>query len=227
MRYAIYFIPAADTPLWQFGCSAIGYDAVRGDAVALPGHPAYAHPDARSWLSEPARYGFHATLKAPFTLAEGCEEDDLRDAAAVFAAEQKAFTLPDLMVKSIGRFLALVPADPPPELNVLAGDCVRAFERLRAPLSDADIRRRLESPLTARQIGYLNRWGYPYVFEDFRFHMTLSGAVDDAVPERLEEALKALYAPIAAPMLVDAITICRQDTRSTPFRVLERLRFGG
>ncbi len=150
MRYAIYFIPSVDTALWQFGCSAIGYDAVRGETTPLPRHPAYEHPEARSWLSEPARYGFHATLKAPFMLAEGCEEDDLRDAAEAFACQRTPFTLPPLIVKNLGRFLALVSSHPSAPLNDLAGDCVKIFEAFRAPLSEADVRRRLEAPLTPR-----------------------------------------------------------------------------
>lgn len=227
MRYAIYFSPAFDTALWQFGCSAIGYDSWRGEMVPLLNHPVYEDPAARSWLSGPARYGFHATLKAPFELAEGFDERDLRDVAAGFAERRTTFVLPELVIRPMGRLLALVPAEPSPQINDLAADCTRAFERFRAPLTPADFRRRLASPLSPRQLANLDKWGYPYVFDDFRFHMTLCGAVEDPVRRRLQEALHALYKEVAAPVSIDAITICRQDIRDDRFRVLQRFHFGG
>jgi putative phosphonate metabolism protein len=226
-RYAIYFAPGFDTALWQFGCSAIGYDASSGNSIPLPRHPAYDHPDARTWVSEPARYGFHATLKAPFELADGLAEQDLFDAAASFARQRTAFLIPALTVRLIGQFLALAPSEPSARLSELAGDCVTAFEPFRAPLSANDLRRRLKAPLTPRQITHVDRWGYPYVFDDFRFHMTLTGALDDVVSPQLKNALDALYRPLAGPVPIDGLAIFRQNDRAGNFRVLERFRFAG
>ena len=227
MRYAIYFVRGFDTALWRFGCSAIGYDASSGDHVPLPRHPAYDYPDAHTWVSEPARYGFHATLKAPFELADGSAEHDLCEAAASFARQRTAFLVPALTVRLIGQFLALVPSEPSSRLNELADNCVTVFEPFRAPLSANDLRRRLKAPLTPRQIKHLDRWGYPYVFDDFRFHMTLTGALDDAVSRQLKDVLDALYRSLAGPVPIDGIAIFRQDDRAGKFRVLERFQFSG
>jgi hypothetical protein len=112
-------------------------------------------------------------------------------------------------------------------LSELAGDCVTAFEPFRAPLSANDLRRRLKAPLTPRQITHLDRWGYPYVFDDFRFHMTLTGALDDVVSPQLKNALDALYRPLAGPVPIDGLAIFRQNDRAGNFRVLERFRFAG
>src|SRR6266436_2078374 len=73
-RYAIYFVPAPDTALYRFGAGALGYDCFTGaDMATLDTLPV----DAGAWREltrEPRRYGFHATLKAPFRLAEGRTE---------------------------------------------------------------------------------------------------------------------------------------------------------
>lgn len=225
MRYAIYFLPASDTALWRFGSSVVGYDACTGQDVAPPNHPYLTTTDRSSWTREPARYGFHATLKAPFVLAAGKDEPALLAAADAFAREYCAFDLAELAVRAIGSFIALVPTEPSAAVQRLAGDCTRAFDAFRAPLSEADRRRRLESPLTERQIENLDRWGYPYVLDDFRFHMTLTGPLDAPARDRLLPALSDLYATIAAPVTIDAITVCRQETRESRFVALQRFPF--
>ncbi len=221
IRYAIYFCPASASRLWQLGSAAIGYDAATGEDVPFPTYPLYNDPQASSWTQEPRRYGFHATLKAPFELAQGQSEAGLLEAARAFAS-RKAFEMPELLVRGLGHFIALVPANRSEALETIVADCVSAFEPFRAPLSDADMARRLKSPLTPRQIGYLKQYGYPYVFEDFRFHMTLSGAINEPVRRRMLSALGEIFAGIEQPVLFDGIALCRQENREGRFRVLER-----
>ncbi len=221
-RYAIYFVPAADSALWDFGRTCIGYDSYTGADVAFHGHAFYQHENIRAWTADPRRYGFHATLKSPFALAPGTTVGELDEAAEKFASGQGAVVVEALKVAAIGGFLALVPAGPSRDLDALAADCVRAFERFRAPLSDTDRARRLQSALTAKQIELLDRWGYPYVFEEFRFHMTLTGRLSDDIRAAGLAALRDLYAPLAAPLQCDAIAVCEQVDRNARFRVRRR-----
>ncbi|NJO54321.1 MAG: hypothetical protein HC829_05245, partial [Bacteroidales bacterium] len=76
-RYALYFAPLDDRPLWKFGSATIGWDAqLAAERPALP--PAQALvPGWAEATAEPRRYGFHATLKAPFALAEGTSAEAL------------------------------------------------------------------------------------------------------------------------------------------------------
>lgn len=224
MRYAIYFMPPPQSPLWTFGSSAIGYDAVSCKTCALPEHPVYADSRARNWVSEPARYGFHATLKAPFELRVGTSEQDLLAAARAFAANHETVILDRLVLSTVSdRFIALVEDQPNPTLAALADDCVRDFEPFRAPLSAADIARRLERPMSERRRANLDRWGYHLVFEDFRFHMTLTGSLDAATLAHLKSVLTSLYAEVdPRPFAVDAIAVFRQPSRDGPFHMLER-----
>lgn len=224
-RYALYAAPAPETPLWRFGSAVIGYDAAA--AVDRP-FPAGAPCDAPDWpamTEDPRRYGFHGTLKAPFALADGAGEADLIEAAMLFAERRQAFTVPQLKVALLGAFVALVPGSDCDPLDALAADCVRAFDAFRAPLTEADRARRMRSLLSDRQIAQLDAWGYPYVFADFRFHMTLTGRLENTRREPVAAALAEHYRAIAAPLAVDALCLFRQSDRAARFSILARFPF--
>jgi putative phosphonate metabolism protein len=226
-RYAIYFVPPGQSPLYRFGAAVLGRDGYSGEAVAFP--PGF---DAAAWRElsrEPRRYGFHATLKAPFRLAAGQDEAGLAAAVADFARQRRAFGAGPLVVRELGTFLALAPETPCAPLDRLAADCVRAFEPFRAPLDDADRARRLALPLTPRQIEYLEAWGYPYVFEEFRFHMTLTGAQPGSVRKKALTTLRAHFALAVGgrDLVVGQIVVARQDTRGDAFKVITVAPFAG
>lgn len=213
--------------MWRLGSSLLGYDAATGASVPFPAAPPCTDPDWRALTEEPRRYGFHATLKPPFALADGTDEAALMTAARTFARDRPAITVGELEVATIGAFTGLVPATSSPAVEVLAADSVRVFDPFRRPLSAADRARRLASPLTARQRDHLDRWGHPYVFEDFRFHMTLTGPLPEPRRQPIRAALALRFAPLRAGVPVDAVTLFRQERRDLPFRVLERCPFGG
>lgn len=225
-RYAIYFVPQADSALWCFGCGAIGYDSHARRAVPFHDHAFFAQGEIQDWTADPRRYGFHATLKPPFALADGTTLDELERTAAAFTRSRQAFDIRQLKVAAIGNFLALVPTESNEDLNQLAAECVRAFEPFRAPLSAADRERRLKSPLSPKQITNLDQWGYPYVFDEFRFHMTLTGRLPEEAKTQALPALQELYSPIDGPVRFDGIAICEQPDRNSQFFVRQRLRFG-
>jgi putative phosphonate metabolism protein len=226
-RYAVYYAPAADSPLWRFGCTTLGYDAFTGEDVAFAVPPGC---DAGGWprlTAEPRRYGFHATLKAPFELAHGRSEGQLRAFTHQIAAGLSAVPLAGLAVTALGRFVALTPPQPSMALQKFAFDIVQAFEPFRAPLSAADLERRLASPLTPAHRAYLEAYGYPYVGDAFRFHMTLTGSLpQDDVPG-IATALSGAYAAIpVAPVAINRLALFRQDSRESRFRLLDSFTLG-
>lgn len=225
-RYAIYYAPAADSALYRFGAAALGYDAYRGNDVSyLDG------VDAAVWpvlTREPRIYGFHATMKPPMRLKDGVAERDLVAAFGAFVKEQAPVDAGTLVVRELGSFIALVPDQPCATLNRLADACVEAFDGLRAQMTEQELTKRLAPGLSDRHIEHLYRWGYPYVFEDFRFHMTLTGAL--AVQKRTG-AFKFLcnkfeQIPEAATLTVDRLVISRQAAPSAPFVVLHEAALG-
>jgi putative phosphonate metabolism protein len=227
MRYAVYFAPAAGSALHRFGAAVIGYDADTGRDLAQLAPAGVA--DWPAATAEPRRYGFHATLKAPFRLAAGLDAPDLVAAVAAFAAERAPVRLAGLAVAAIGPFCALTPLGDVTALQRLASDVVLAFEPFRAALTEADRARRLQSPLTPRQIGYLDTFGYPYVHEDFRFHMTLTGPLHVDLRDRVRDGLATLHAEAvpAGPVVVDQLAVFRQATPAERFRIVFRAALGG
>lgn len=220
MRYAIYFAPLADDPLWQVGNLWLGRDPELGTVFAQNSEDALA-------TEEPRRYGFHATLKPPFALASGRDPAELEAALANFAGERAPFEASGLKVSRLGRFVALAPQGLAPELHMLADACVRTFEPFRAPLSDAEMARRRPAELSSRQVEYLLRWGYPYVLEEFRFHMTLTGPLDPVSVQSYERRLEALFAPILSPRIViREIALFVEPAAGEAFRLTRRFALG-
>jgi Protein of unknown function (DUF1045) len=172
--------------------------------------------------TEPRKYGFHATLKAPFRLRSEVSERNLIAELVRLAASHAR---PDRFVATItllDGFAALVPSASAPALDLLAGNCVRDFDKFRDQMTAAERNRRLAHPLTSRQIDHLDRWGYPYVFEDFRFHMTLTGRLPVDRASQAVAFLRGLHKrrSVPAEIVVDTIALLRQDGPDVPFRVI-------
>lgn len=224
-RYAIYYAPPAASTLWRRASDWLGRDAVTGEARAQPALPGLEGVDVAALTADPRGYGFHATLKAPFELAPGCDEAELFAAAAAFARRLVPFEA-RIAPAALGRFLAFRLQDGEREMAALHDACVRAFEPFRAPLAEADLRRRRKAPLTPEQDARLLQWGYPYVFEDFRFHMTLTGAIaDEALRGRVLDVLQAHFAADSGPHRFGGVAVFRQPDRDAPFEVAQRFEF--
>ncbi len=221
-RYGIFFTPTGQ--LADFGASWLGWDS----ATATPrAHPAVSGIDVAAVTAMPRKYGFHGTLKAPFRMVAGGSLGKLQQSAADFAARRAAVRVGPLALRQDGGFVALRPITVSPALRSLAGDIVTAFDGFRAPFSDAEIARRRTAPLTSRQDQRMLDWGYPYVFDDFQFHLTLSGALPPPHGAALIAALTPLLIPHHSEnLVVDAITLMGQD-RSGMFRQIHRYALTG
>jgi len=203
----------------------LGRDAFSGDDLRRPAFPGLQDLDLDVLTDDPRGYGFHATLKAPFELAPGVDDAELLDFADGFASRQAPFEA-TLAPARLKRFVALQLVAPAPQMQALHAACVREFDPLRAPLSDFDLTRRRKARLTPEQDERLLAWGYPYVFEDFRFHMTLTGSCpDDETADRLLATLETHFADLIGPHRFDSVAVFKQDDRSAPFRVLARFAF--
>ncbi|MFT6676174.1 MAG: hypothetical protein ACJAVM_002376 [Sulfitobacter sp.] len=207
-RYAVFYTASAGA-FADFGAAWLGWDSATAQRVD---HPEGTGLDLGKLTRTPRKYGFHATLKAPFHLADGQSEPALKEAVTALAKRQKPVALGKLALDHGHGFLALRPTFDPAPLRDLVGDIVRDLDRFRAPLGAADIARRRKARLTPRQDQQMLDWGYPYIFEDFNFHMTLSGFLPAAQAAPVLPVLEQALAPVlpAAPVL-DAITLMGQD----------------
>ncbi|WP_020177503.1 DUF1045 domain-containing protein [Methylopila sp. M107] len=227
-RYAIYYAPPPESPLWTFGSAVLGYDAATAEPRPPLAPEGISTADWTAITAQPRRYGFHGTLKAPFRLAEGASEDDLVRAGHVFARKLRGFELPPLEIGPVATFAALKPLGRSEPLEAMAAKCVEAFEPFRAAPTPTEVARRLEAPLTERQMTYLERWGYPYVFEDFRFHMTLTGSLPEDRLATVVSGLAELYERHvgAAATHVGAVTLYVEEDPLLGFHIVDRFVFG-
>lgn len=226
-RHAIYFAPARATPLWELGVRWLGRDPETGELTAPLPVPGIAAGRLAALTAAPRRYGWHATLKAPFPLREGVGEYDLAVAVRAFAARLEPVSLPPLEVRELDGFLALVPLVPSERLDWLAALCVEVLDPWRAPLSLAERARRDGGRLDARGRELLDRWGYPAVFERFRFHLTLTGPVQPGEGRRLAAWLSEYFEPaLAFPGRVDGLAIFHEPAPGEALRLVRRVPLG-
>ena len=192
-RYAIYYAPPAEAAWSKWATDWLGWDMEAGCATVLPDAGAL---DVAAITATPRKYGLHATMTPPMRLATGTDEDALRAACAALAATRAPVRLEGLQVERLGRFLALRPLGDVSALNALAAACVTELDTFRAPASNAEIEKRRAAGLSAEQDTNLIQWGYPYVLDQFRFHITLTGKLPKGDLPAVEDYLATELAPL-------------------------------
>ncbi len=227
-RFAVYYAPPSATPLARFGASWLGRDPETGGDEELLPVEGISRKLHRHIVGVPRGYGFHATLKPPFALAPGTTGQSLDEATGELAATIAAFDAPPLELTSLDGFLALLLTLPSAAMDDLAVQCVTELDRFRAPISERDRRRRAAHGLSERQEELLRRWGYPWVMEQFRFHMTLTGRLDDRRRNGIAARLEACLAPLVTRWWhVNSICLFHQAAHDHPFNVIRRFPLTG
>jgi putative phosphonate metabolism protein len=219
-RFAIYYLPP-EGALADFGAGWLGWDCVAG-RDSIPPHV----PGLDDVTMTPRKYGFHGTLKPPFRLAEGTDAGGLRQAVAQMAQVCPAAQSDALTLTALGRFLALTPVGDTSGIARVAATCVEALDAFRAPPGEAELERRRKARLSDRQEALLQRWGYPYVMEEFRFHMTLTGRLSVEEIDHWSDIARAHLPPLPSPFVMDEVALVgeRQDGR---FELIQRYALAG
>ncbi|HEV2566116.1 MAG TPA: DUF1045 domain-containing protein [Microvirga sp.] len=224
MRCAIHYVPPPDDPLTVKAAAWLGRDSYSGmpRSTTVEGLTASDH----SFLTAlPRRAGFHATLKPPFALEEGHTLRELERRIGAYSAELAPVAL-ELRIALLDTFFALVPTTPQPELDRLAANVVAEFDRFRRPMSPDDLERRSAARLSQAQLSNLAKWGSPYVFGQFTFHMTLTGPVDRDEREHVALVLARCFGAAPIRVLVDRLVLAVQEQEHEPFGVHSAHPFG-
>ena len=227
-RYAIYFAPDDESELGIFGATVLRRRALDASDWLNP-DLAIEFPPSSIWsdrIERPAHYGFHATIKAPFELAEDQSADHLIADVAEFCKVRQSISLHGLAPIRTSRYDALAFEQQPEALSQLATDCVISFEKYRAPLTEADIKRRDPDSLTDSEKKNMQRFGYPYILDDFNFHMTLSGRNDHNDSAYLDWLNRLYQSMVVNTPVLDRLCIFYQPDRDTPFVRIEENIFG-
>ena len=219
MRVAIYHTPPYEHPLTRAAADWLG-------RCAFTGAPKVASV-APDLTASARRYGFHATIRAPFRSIEGCDLGELEDRLAQFCGTAEPIAFERLALAELGSFLALVAEPQPDALARLQRHVLELAEPFRAPLSEAEIGRRNPQQLTERQRRYLERWGYPYVLEDFRFHMTLTESLEAIVRRDVADKARAHFAEfVDRPYRLDALALFVEPAPGVDFTIRSIHPFG-
>lgn len=174
-RYALYLAPPAPWrdvgSRWLGRCADTGRDLPRADGSDHRLH---------AWTEAPRFYGLHATLKAPLRLASGTSPSSLDQAVRKLALACSPFDV-RLERRCLRGFLAWCLAEGEPgnqQMQELSEAAVASLDGYRAPASEAERARRNAHPMAPEEQAMLAKWGYPYAFDTFTFHITLTGKLD-------------------------------------------------
>jgi hypothetical protein len=219
-RFAIYYLPP-EGALAEFGATWLGWDCVAGrDSISTD------VPGLHDVTLTPRKYGFHGTLKPPFRLAADTDLDRLQNAVTQMAEACAPAQSDGLALTALGRFLALIPMGNSAGIVRVAATCVEALDAFRAPPGKVELDRRRKGRLSDRHDALLQRWGYPYVMEEFRFHLTLTGRLPVDEIDHWIDITQAHLPPLPTPFVMDEVALVgeRKDGR---FELIQRYTLAG
>lgn len=224
-RYAVYFAPrngafATHAARW------LGWDVAIGEAVDQPRVPGLL-ADLHQITFEPRKYGFHGTIRAPFRLATAVDFQRVDETLGQLSAGLAPVECLGLRLEDLDGFLALTPEGCEAGLLELGAKVVEATEPMRAPLTPAERAKRRPERLTPRQCALLDRWGYPGVMEEFRFHLTLTGRLDSDLRENVAKVAQDYFGPVLPrPFAIEDLCLFGEDDAGR-FHLLKRYALMG
>jgi putative phosphonate metabolism protein len=227
-RHAIYYAPAHSSPWWTFGASWLGRDESHDGTPPEFAAPMLPAAERHHITTQARRYGFHATLKAPFRLRAGVTPAELLARTRSLAQRLRPVTLSPLQVRRLGPYVVLVTPDHHTAASDLASACVIELDDLRQPLTPDEIARRQPATLDARELELLHRYGYPHVLERYRCHFTLTDPVNEAQAAQVTEAVSSQVDRLNAqtPLTLDRLCIFEEPAPGQPFHRLHDLVLG-
>lgn len=224
-RYAVYYAPDRG-PFARFAAEWLGWCPLSGIDKPHPEVPGLPRP-VEEITRTPRKYGFHGTIKPPFRLADGSTPAALGEDVAALARRLSPVKMDGLALHQLGGFVALLPEGDVSDLAELAGDVVEALDHHRAPAPATETARRRQAGLTPRQEELLLQWGYPYVMDEFRFHLTLTGKLSSEDAARTMAALDPVLTPLLPrPFEVRDLCLFGED-RAGRFQLIQRYALTG
>ena len=223
-RYAVYFAPNVEQQWWAQASEWLGRCAVTHQRSPQPLVSGLSAQRVAELTEHPRRYGFHATMKAPFVLASQYQPSDLVDRVNAICQHVKPFVMPRLQVALLDTFLALIPEREVTQITQLEEQCVTGLNDYAEPLSQEELSRRRNADLSPHEDALLLRWGYPFVLDRFRFHCSLTGSLAKASPEEIAALTHVANQHFSQlPNCVfDSLAIFAEPTKGADFVLLQQ-----
>ncbi|WP_290919709.1 DUF1045 domain-containing protein [Halodesulfovibrio sp.] len=227
-RYAIYYTPPRNSLLESAGIHWLGRTPLRYGQIPKDIPEGFFKQEYYQIIEAPRWYGFHGTIRAPFELAKNVTPEAFIKEISQICRNHAPFSFAGLSINCFGGFLALTPTAASPDLLKLHSDLTRRLDHLRPQLSRFDLKRHLDKKLSERQERLLRRFGYPFVLEEFKFHMTLTGTIEDRLRRSYKEKLESILNPYLTESIpVNEVTVFMQPDRKTPFVEYTRIPLTG
>ncbi len=225
IRFALYYAPRPQTALAEAASTWLGRDH-ENRACSRKESKTLEEKRFAKLTRTPLHYGFHGTLKPPFRLHDATSKKLLCEEIDRFCNQRSPFLLAGLEVGWLGSFLCLRPVKSSDQMNTLARDTVRRFDSFREVMSLVELEKRRTLGLTPQQDALLVQWGYPYVMDEFRFHLTLSSKIKDAKEGKLleEEARRHFSPGLLLDIPIDGISLF-VETDGQPMTLLRFFPF--
>lgn len=227
-RYALSFAPNPGSLGWLAGSHWLGRCASQLQPLPQLEIEGIAPADLARITATPRRYGWQAMLKAPFALAPGADWVSLHHAVQTVAHSLEPMALPPLQVQRMNDFLALVPAlshAANASIDYAAAACVTQLQPLAAAPTDAELASHRATGLSPRQEALLQRWGHPFVLDEFRFHLPITGSlsqVDAATQELLLDVAQEYFSDL--PILqFNSLALFAEPTPGADFVLLDHV----
>ena len=226
VRFAVYFLPDPDDPLYIYGTEWLGWDVYRGRPMRRPDFGL----DGRivdGLTVEPRRYGFHGTVRPPMRIAGGYGLNDIVLACDNIAQACPRFAIPSLKLGAVGGCIAMVPDRECVEMARMSRLFVAGLDDSRPRLSEEELAARRAAGLTGDEERMLVKWGYPYVDATFRLHMTLTSRLEEADRAMAEERLAWIMEPVLGRPLECRAVMLVGEGGDGMFRFLHRFPLRG
>ena len=175
------------------GSSWLGWDTISGQPASQP--EAGSAVKIQEITDAPRKYGLHATIKAPFRLANNVTVLELEQQFKILCGSIKPIVF-NLKLSELSGFFALTPTVKNTELRELHTKVVCELDEFRAPPTKDELIKRRRNQLTAEQDQNLIKWGYPYIFEDFYFHITLTGKIPEDFRNKVKDEIENFFQPV-------------------------------
>ncbi len=218
-RYAIYWTPEPGSDLAAFG------ERWFGEPAEMSGLKADLASRA---VQAPARYGLHATLKAPFPLRDGTSAQELRQALDAFCTMRRAPSGGAFRPMFFQGYFGLILAARTADIDWLAAECVTHFDRFRAPRGQSGVGPKEMGELSPSEAVFLEEFGYPHVLSAFQFHVSLAGPLGPRELDEVATALKPHLVPlITKPVTIRCLSLLGERSGDGVFEVITRHPFHG
>lgn len=220
---AVYIIPSSSSGFYKFGSSVIGYDVIREESIP----PSESTAGLRQYVGEAAAYGFHATLAEALYFTTNNSIERVRSEVKFLSRQFKPFRLNGLRVEvSPHDVSALVVRadDQSGTVECLHHELVSRIYGLAVSstyLAGSTVKALPRESLRAQLM--LDRYGSPFIFQDYMLHFTLCGACPPggSQVETLDVLRRELSKVEEAEVMVDRIVLLTKKPGELRWKVEE------